>query len=311
MRILITGAAGFVGMELVKSLLADGHEVVALDRVEGGLKSIQDPKLKVFIGSVEDYELVKKAAEGVDVTIHSAWSFAEKAAETFKVDVVGYINVLEACVEQKVKHFLFPDSTVAYGKPVKIPIPEDHPLMPEESRAPVYALTRVVTCKLNEIYYREKKLPYTIFRFWWGYSDERIPGGTLRKLIDSALKGEALEAPSEAGGSVLYTGDLVKAFKIAMLNEKAYGQVFNLASFYITWKELLEMVVKLSNSKSTIKLVPEQEWKGPAFMTGRWLLDISKVSNVLGFKVDEGSAKRRFEQSLSNTIKARKEALGL
>lgn len=308
LKVLVTGAAGFVGFELVKSFLERGFDVVALDKVEGPLKTVQSPKLRVIIGGVEDYETVSTAAEGVDAVCHSAWSFAEKASETFRVDVVGYINVLDACVEHKVKHFLFPDSTVAYGRPLKLPITEDHPLIPEESRAPVYALTRVVTYKLNEIYYKEKGVPFTIFRFWWGYSDERVPGGTLRKLIDSALKGDALEAPREAGGSVLYLGDLIAAFKAAILNERAYGQVFNLSSFYITWKELLEMIVKLSGSSSSIKLVPEQEWRGPAFMTGQWLLDTSKAASVLGVKIDEKISRQKFEQSLIRTIEARKRA---
>ena len=194
---------------------------------------------------------------------------------------------------------------------MKTPITEDHPLLPEESRAPIYALTRVVTFKLNEIFYKHKNLPYTIFRFWWGYSDERIPGRTLRKLIDKALKNEEIVVPEGAGGSVLYTGDLVRAFEAAVLNEKAYGQVFNLASFYITWEELVRMIIELTGSKSTIKLVPENEWTGEAFMTGRWLIDRTKIEKTLDYKIDESTSRQKFRESLKKTIEKRKKDLGV
>jgi len=311
LKLLITGAAGFVGMELVNYFLNKGHEIVALDKVEGDLGRISHPRLRVVIGGVEEYEIVKRACSGVDAVIHSAWSFATHAGEAFKVDVAGYANVLEAAVESNVKHFLFPDSTIAYGRPVKIPITEDHPLLPEESRAPIYALARVVTLKLNEIFYRHRNLPYTIFRFWWGYSDERIPGRTLRNLIDKALKGEEIVVPKDVGGSVLYTGDLVQAFERAVLNEKAYGQVFNLASFYITWEELVKIVIELTGSRSPVRLVPEEEWRGEAFMTGRWLIDRTKIERVLEYTVDEDLSKQKFRESLKKTIEKRKEELGI
>jgi UDP-glucose 4-epimerase len=307
MRFLVTGGGGFIGQELVKHLLSKEYEVFVLDKVVEPIESIKDPHLTVVRGDVSDREVVGQLVKDVDVIYYSAWSFAERAEDAFNIDVGGYINVLDAAVKYRVKHFLFPDSSVIYGEPIRTPIDEEHPLLVEKSRSPLHALTKFAAEKLSELYYQKKKLPYTIFRFWWAFSDQRVPGGTLRKIIDSALKGETIKIPIGTGGSVVYTGDVAKAFELATLNEKAYGQVFNLSSFYMKWQELVEIIVRLANSLSKIELVAPEYWAGPGFLLGEWRLEIGKIKKLVGFKVDETDRHRLFEKSLLKTINARRE----
>ncbi|MEM4036057.1 MAG: NAD(P)-dependent oxidoreductase [Fervidicoccaceae archaeon] len=309
MRVLVTGAAGFVGLELTKAFLEAGHDVVALDKVEGGLAGLKHPRLSVVLGGVEEHDVVKRAVEGVDVVVHCAWSFAQRALDAFRVDLAGYANVLELSSEAGVKHFMFADSTIAYGRPLWIPVDEQHPLIPYASRAPLYALTRVITLELNELFRRTKGLNYTIFRFWWAFSDERIPGRTLRRLIDRALSGEEIEVPSGAGGSVVYTGDLAKFLLAAALNERVFNEVINVASFYVTWEELVKKLIELAGSPSRVKLVPEEEWRGEAFLTGRWLLDTTRARKLLGVAVDEEARRAKFFEVLSSMVSTRKSEL--
>ncbi|MCX8181848.1 MAG: NAD(P)-dependent oxidoreductase [Candidatus Methanomethyliaceae archaeon] len=309
MKVLITGGGGFVGSRLTKACLNRGYEVVVVDKSKGELEGYMHPNMKFIETSVEDKNLIKIAAEGCNVAYYSAWSFAEKLMEGFTIDVIGFINFMEACCDAGVRHVLFPSSSVIYGEPIKYPITEDHPLLVERSRAPVHAITKLAVEKIMEIYYRERGIPFTIFRFWWAFSDERIPGGTLRKIIDSAIKGESLNVPRASSGSVLYAQDLIRAFEVATLNERAFGKTYNILSFNITWKEFLETIVELAGSKSSVTEVDPLEWKGSGFLTGKWILDDSKIKTDLGFVPDEASAKRAFIEALKKTIESRRTAL--
>ena len=306
MKFLVTGGAGFVGSYLVESLLNRGSEVRVLDRVIGELETLKGhPKLEIVTGDTQDQEMVHSAMKGVDVVYHLAWSFPSRPADAFKIDVGGYMNVLEAASASHVKHFLFLSSSVVYGEPACRPIDESHPHLTEKSRDPLHALTKATVHKLSSLYYTLYKLPYTIFIFWWGYGNKHIPGRTLRELIDSALKGEAIKAPEKASGSVAYLGDIAKAFEIATLNEKAYGQEFNLSSFQIKWRDLIELIVKLADSPSKVEIVPDERWDGHGFLTGLWEISTKKAEEILGYRSNPEKAREVFTQALKLDIALR------
>jgi len=307
MKYLVTGGAGFVGSCLVESLLDRGFAVRVLDRVEGELETFKGhPKLEIVRGDTQDPEIVNSAMKGVEVVYHLAWSFPSRPSDAFKIDVGGYINVLEAASANKVKHFLFLSSSVVYGEPAYWPIDEFHPHLTEKSRDPLHALTKSTVHKLSSLYGAQYKLPYTIFIFWWGYGNRHIPGRTLRELIDSALKGDVIRAPEKASGGVAYLGDIAKAFEIATLNEKAYGQEFNLSSFQIKWRDLIELIVKLAHSSSKVEIVPDELWDGPGFLTGIWEISTKKTEAVIGYRSDPVKARELFTQALKLDIEARK-----
>ncbi len=310
MKFLVTGGAGFVGSYLVESLLDRGFEVRVLDKVTGELEKLKGhPKLEITIGGIENPEIVNSAMKDVDVVYHLAWSFSPGPADAFKIDVGGYINVLEAASANKVKHFLFPSSSVVYGEPTYWPIDEVHPHLTQKSRDPLHALTKSTAHRLSSLYYTQYKLPYTIFIFWWGYGKGHIPGRNLRNIIDSTLKGESIKAPEKASGSVLYLGDIAKAFELATLNEKAYGQEFNLSSFQIRWRELIEFIIKSAGSLSKVETVPDEVWDGPGFLTGIWELSTKKAEEILGYRPGLEEAREVFTQALKRDIEVRKEAL--
>ncbi|MGQ9760152.1 MAG: NAD-dependent epimerase/dehydratase family protein [Candidatus Methanomethylicaceae archaeon] len=309
MKVLITGGGGFVGSRLARACLQKGDEVLILDKAKGELEVFTHQNMQFIGGEVEDRELVKEIVKGCDVVYYCAWSFAEKASDGFKTDVLGFLNVIDACCDSGVKQIIFPSSSVIYGEPIKTPITEDHPLLVERSRAPIHALTKLAVEKAMMIYYKERGFPFTIFRFWWAFGDERIPGGTLRKIIDSALKGEDLQVPRGAAGSILYTNDLVEIFETASLNSRAYGKIYNLLSFNMTWKEILETIVSISGSRSKVVEVEPSEWKGPGFLSGNWILDDRRLREELGFRIDEKRARGAFRQALEKTIESRRTAL--
>ena len=120
------------------------------------------------------------------------------------------------------------------------------------------------------------------------------------------MKGEAIKAPEKASGSVAYLGDIAKAFEIATLNEKAYGQEFNLSSFQIKWRDLIELIVKLADSPSKVEIVPDERWDGHGFLTGLWEISTKKAEEILGYRSNPEKAREVFTQALKLDIAVRK-----
>jgi len=277
MRILVTGGAGFIGRSVVNDLLAHDFEVRVLDKTKGVLVELKN-------------ETVQRVVKDVDVICHLAETFSSHPGEALDIDVKGNINLLEVATKCGIKHFLFASTHRVYGKPRYLPVDEEHPLHPEESGRALYAIFKLTNEKLCLSYWWERGLPVTIFRFWWSFSHE-IGGKALRTAIDTALEGKSITVPEKAGGNFLHNDDAACAFRLAMLNDLAYGEIFNLSSgTFTTWQELVELACELTKSSSRLELVPKEEWRGNTSIgTDRSIpyecnLDISKAERLIGYK---------------------------
>ena len=292
MRILVTGGAGFIGRSLVDDLLARGVEARVFDKTMAGLAELKNPALELIEGGIEDKQAVQRAVKDIDVIYHLAETFSSDPYEIFDIDVKGTVNLLESAVEYGVKHFLFVSTHRVCGKPRYVPIDEEHPLHPEESRRPLYSVSKLTREQLCLTYWREHGLPATIFRWFYSvHPDRALQGRALTTLVDSSLKGEPIRVPEKGGGNFFLTDDTVHAFRLATLNDKAYGEVFNLSSgTYTTWREVAGLICELANSSSRLELIPAEEWRGDASFSSdptlsyEYNLDISKAERLIGYK---------------------------
>lgn len=118
MKVLVTGATGFLGGWLVKRLLAEGHDVRIIKRANSSLEELEGLKLDVVSGDVTDLDSLMRACEGVDTVFHLAgligYSRSQRAA-MHAVNVVGTKNVIEACRVQDVRKLVYLSSVVAIG----------------------------------------------------------------------------------------------------------------------------------------------------------------------------------------------------
>ena len=281
MKILITGGSGSVGSYTVPRLIKKGHEIKVLDKSIDIFKGMGARGLELIEGGVEEREKVKEAVKDTEVVVHLAWSFSEDPFETFEVDIIGLLNLLDASVKSKVKQFIFVSSAVVYGSPKYAPIDEKHSCDVEDSRKPLYALAKYAGEKLCLVYQKESHLPATNIRFWWGFGEE-IGGKHLRNMIQTALDGKVIQVPEGAGGSFLYFDDFLLGLEKVLLNEKAFGETFNLSSFYITWEEVAKMIVEIAGLGS-VETVSQSEWKGSSFIADEWNLTYKKLGDLLGF----------------------------
>lgn len=289
MRILVTGANGSVGRELVPALLARGHHVVALDKELGGLRAVSHPSLELVTGGVEDGVAVAEAVRGAEVIIHLAWSFSEDPQVLLEQDLRGHLLLLDAAKVQGVRHFIYTSTAVVYGKPVRVPIDEDHPLRVLEARKPAYGMAKEFAEKLTLLEARTHALPATILRFWWAFGEE-IGGRHLREMLRTAAAGKPLSVPANCGGSFLSLEDFFQGVELVLLNPGSLGQVFNLASAYVAWEEIARMAVEITGSSAGVEVVPPREWTGAAFLADRWELDDRRIREKLGFKPTRDSA---------------------
>ncbi len=283
MRILVTGGSGSVGRELIPALLARGHRVVVLDKEVGALQHLTQPGLELVPGAVEDAGVIVEAARGAEVIIHLAWSFSDDPRVLLEQDLRGHLLLLDAAWLQQVRHFIYTSTAVVYGKPVHVPIDEDHPLRVLEARKPAYGMAKEFAEKLTLLKGRTEGLPVTIVRFWWAFG-ETIAGRHLRDMLRPAAAGEPVRVSADCGGSFLSMEDFNLAMELILLNPGSFGQIFNLASAYVTWEEVARMAVEVTGSFSRVETVPPIEGTGAAFFADRWELNDRRIRERLGFK---------------------------
>jgi UDP-glucose 4-epimerase len=96
--------------------------------------------------------------------------------------------------------------------------------------------------------------------------------------------------------------DLGKAMDLVLTKQGTSGQVYNVGSLFLTWEEIGGMIIRLTNSKSSIELIPSDQWKGPAFLNEVWDLSWDKTERELGYTL--GKTRDQLRSQLSKALQA-------
>ncbi len=299
MRFLITGASGSVGQALTLSLLEKGYMVRAFDRNVDKFRNILHKNLEVIKGKVEERSLVKEAVKGIDVIVHLAWSFSDDPMVLLDSDLKGHVIILEEAAAVKVSHFFYTSTAVVYGKAVCLPVTEEAPCLVEDARKPFYGSAKLMAEKLALVFWKTQGLPVTIFRFWWAYGED-IGGRHLRDMIELATAGQPLVVPEGAGGSFLYLEDLTNAVMLATQKQRTFGEIFNLSTLYLTWEEIARMILDITNSSSSLQVVPLRDWKGSQFLSDNWELSTGKAEQLFNYHslLSPDMARQRLKEAI-------------
>jgi nucleoside-diphosphate-sugar epimerase len=241
MRILVTGATGFTGKALVRRLLDDGHDVVALDYKEGyKTDELREWGVDVHIGSVTDKEVVDKLMPGVEIVQHLAAAFREmNVPDTYydEVNVEGTRVVLDAALRHGVAKFVYCSTCGVHGNCDNPPAPETAPIQP----ADYYQRTKYEAEPIV-LDYISKGLPATILRPAAIYG----PGDPERffmifKRVSKGMfpmfgNGKTLYHP-------LYIDNLVDALVLAMDKNIGIGEAYLIADEeYVEIEDLIRRV---------------------------------------------------------------------
>ena len=237
---LITGGAGFLGINLVRYLLEKGQKVRTLDIAEFDYP--ERNRIEAFKGDIRDRKAVDQAMQGVNVVVHTAAALPlYTPADIFSTDIDGTRNVLQSASEQGVDRMIHISSTAVYG------IPDHHPLLEDDKLHGVgpYGEAKVKAEQLC-LEYRQRGLCVPILRPKSFVGPERL--GIFAMLYDWAKDGKGFPIPGNGKNryQLLDVEDLCEAiFRCATLDRALVNDTFNIgAREFTTIKEDFQAVLK-------------------------------------------------------------------
>ncbi len=251
MKVLVTGASGMVGQNLVAYMKEKGVDTVPTDlsgwEVSGDLLD-------------KDFVFGKLASVDFDAIIHmAAITEIKKTVEdpklAFEVNCMGSLNMLELARRKNVSRILATSSANVYGAPKVNPVTEESPFDP---RVP-YDYTKVVLENMAMSFYKTKGLPVSLTRSWLLFGEYDQPTRAMIRFIRACLADEPLTL-FNGGKDTTAPTHAVNFAKLALTilrNEKAVGRAYNFGGERpVTIRELAEKVKELTGSKSQLNLAP-------------------------------------------------------
>ncbi len=255
MKYLITGGAGFLGINLVRYLHSRGHEITSLDIVDFDYPDMND-KIKIISGDIRDKQKVKEAVAGQDIIVHTAAALPlYKPEDIYSTDIDGTKNLLEAAEENKIKRFIHISSTAVYG------IPDHHPLLENDKLDGVGPYGKAKILAEEEcLKYRKKGMCVPILRPKSFIGPERL--GVFDLLFDWAqdAKGFPMIGNGKNRYQLLDVEDLCEAIYLtATLDEKIANDTFNIgAKQFTTMREDYQAVLDYAGFGKKIVGLPEK-----------------------------------------------------
>ena len=238
---LVTGGAGFIGSNLVDTLLEKGHKVTCIDNEHSDAHDefYWNKKAWNVKGDIRDYDLMQELMDGVDYVFHLAAEARIQPAiinpiEAVSINCVGTTTVLQTAREAKVKRVMYSSTSSGYGMntPPNVETQSDDCLNP-------YSVSKVAGEKLCKMYTQLYGLPTVAFRYFNVYGERQPLRGQYAPVIGSFLRqkaaGEKLTIVGDGNQRRDFThvSDVVRANIMAATKEvdpEAFGQVYNIGT---------------------------------------------------------------------------------
>lgn len=287
MKVLVTGAAGFLGGHIARYFRDLGWEVRTYDRAEHAIEGTE-----AIQGDLGDPASVGRAAAGVDVVAHigaigDVYLAGEQPALAADVNVVGTANVIDAALEHGAR-MVYASTWEVYGEPEYEPLDERHPTMPDHP----YSITKLGGESLLLAATRLRSLPALALRLGTAYGTGLRPNSVFRIFIDRARRGEpiTIQGDGSQGRQFTHSSDIARAFALAA-DSDASGLVMNIvAEDTVTIRELAERVVRRFPTELTFG-EPRPGDVPPARVSAE------RAGEILGWK-----AEKPFEEGLEELI---------
>lgn len=253
-KVLVTGAAGFIGSHLTEALLDKGAEVSCFIKYNsrndwGLLEELPAEKkqlIKVIAGDIRDSEIVRHATKGMDAIFHLAaligipYSYTNPK-ENFMTNVMGTYNVMQAALDNGVKKIVHTSTSEVYGTPDSVPITEEHKL---KGQSP-YSASKIGADKVAESFFCAFDLPVAIARPFNTYGPRQSARAIIPSLISQALKtGIIKHGSGEPTRDFNFVTDIAAGMIMIAESDRAVGEVINLGTGKeITMAELMQKIV--------------------------------------------------------------------
>ena len=269
MKILVTGADGFIGSHLSEALTKKGHKVTAfvyynafnsfgwLDNIEKKIKK----SLKIFPGDIRDENLVRKAMKGCDAVINLAaligipYSY-NSPKSYFETNVQGTLNIFQSAKDYKIKKVIHTSTSEVYGTAKYIPIDENHPL---DGQSP-YSASKIAADQLAISFYKSFNTPVAIIRPFNTYGPRQSARAIIPTIILQMINGnkEISLGSVKTTRDFSFIDDTVDAYMAAIKATDVNGEIINLGSGHET--SIIDLV-KIINTivKKNCKIITDKK----------------------------------------------------
>ncbi|KKN79334.1 hypothetical protein LCGC14_0341160 [marine sediment metagenome] len=281
MSIFITGASGLIGSHLCRKLVLQDYDVVGLvhHRINPALDFLLEREnFNICVGDIRNEPFIERVIEhyGVKTVFHVAALLPYTTNnDLFGVNVGGTLSLLRVIRETNVKHFIYASTMGVYSDPPNyLPVDEVHPARPTTMYG-VSKLASEVLCG----YYR-KSMAVVVLRYAGVYGMSSEKNRVVNKFIRCALSNQPLivDGDGSHGSDFTYVEDIVQG-TIGAWNREI-SDVYNIGSGQdSSLKELAELIIELTNSKSEILFNGCKSTR-----PFRFYLDIAKAKRELGYR---------------------------
>lgn len=291
MKAFVTGAAGFLGSFLSEELLKKGYEVVGFDNFFRGKKEYL-PEHKNF--RFYEIDLVKENKRFSDLVekekpkilfhyaaINGTKYFYDIPYQVLNDNIEITQNVLNACINSAIEKIIYASSSEVYGEPLKIPIPETHPIILNvHTNRDSYASSKAICEFYTKLFAKEKKIDYLILRIFNTYGphmDTSEYGQVIPEFIDKMFNNKefTIIGNGKQTRSFCYISDHTRI--VLKLAEKISNEIINVGNdVEIKIRDLAEIIHKIENKKFKSKFLPEREYDHK-----RRCPDISKLKKII------------------------------
>ncbi len=315
MKVLVTGADGFIGSHLVEKLIEEGYQVRAFTFYNsfnnwGWLDVLSREvinEIDVFPGDVRDPNGVRVAMKDIDMVFHLAAliaiPFSYHSPDSYvDTNIKGTLNVLQAARELETKRILITSTSEVYGTAQYVPIDEKHPY---QGQSP-YSATKIGADRLAESFYRSFNMPITIVRPFNTYGPRQSARAVIPTIITQLLAGrEIIELGSlSPTRDFNYVKDTVNGFIKIAQSDKAIGEEINIATQNeISIGDLARELIAQINPKARIKC-DEQRLRPEKSEVNRLLGSNEKICRLTNWK-----PQYTLQQGLAETIEFFKQNL--
>jgi len=306
-KVLVTGAGGFIGSHLTEELVKLGADVTAMVKnnsrhncgfIEEFEPEVKD-KIKIFFGDLNDIESVKNIVGenkvifhlGAEISVPYSYVHPRSFVQT---NIIGTLNILLACKENRIKNLILMSTSEVYGMPDTVPINEKHLL---KGQSP-YSATKIAAEKLAESFYSSYDLPVVIVRVFNTYGPRQSARAVIPTIITQALAGNKISVGNcETTRDFNYVTDIVNGLIKVAECPNVIGEVINIGSGKeISIKDLIEKIISLT--ESDCEIVQESERiRSSKSEVMRLMANNSKMKQLTGWQ-----SKVSLDDGLKETI---------
>lgn len=313
MKVLVTGADGFIGSHLVEELVKRGHEVKAFVYYNsfntwGWLDTLPQSimqQVEVFTGDIRDPNGVKESMKGTVAVYHLAAliaiPFSYHSPDSYvDTNIKGTLNILQAARDVGVERVLITSTSEVYGTAQYVPIDEKHPF---QGQSP-YSATKIGADRLAEAFYRTFGMPITIVRPFNTYGPRQSARAVIPTIITQLLAGkrEIRLGSLSPTRDFNYVKDTVNGFVCIAEATSTVGEEINIASQQeISVGELAQELIRQINPQARI-VCDEQRLRPEKSEVNRLLGSNEKILRLTNWRPNYS-----LEQGLEETIEFREQ----